>query len=204
MEISSRSYRLTFTERILGTCPGPELYEKYIVAKAPNPEDEQIREELETVPEEENGGTMVTRFHRDTEGIYLIDYQVKGFLKESANLLKDRLPNAKNSKTPGIKNLRSKLDNYLFVFPRYIWLAEAPDGEFVRPLRAQTAQGPRVALAYSEYVEPGRSIVVRLDLFPGTEIGWEAVEQILDYGRYKGIGQFRNGSYGRFTWEKVA
>jgi len=204
METTTRKYRLTFTEMVLGTLPGRSLYEKYILPKAPVPDDAETISELDTVPDdEENGKQIVTRFHRDMDGLYLIDYQIKGFLKEAANNLKEHLSNAKTKKA-GIKNLRSKVDNYLFVFPRYIWLASDPDGEYCRPLRAQTAQGPRVTIAVSEYVNPGRSIEISLDLFPGTEISWTTVEEMLDYGKYKGIGQFRNGSYGRFTWELVA
>ena len=35
------------------------------------------------------------------------------------------------------------------------------------------------------------------------EILWEAVEMALDYGRYCGLGQWRNGGYGRFVWKRI-
>lgn len=199
MDTETRKYRLTFIEQLLGTCPDKDVYEKYITSKAPVPDDEETREELETVPEGENGRT-VTRFHRDVDGIYLLDYQVKGFFKEAGNILKDELPNVKGK---GIKALRSKIDNFLFIFPRYIPIADKADGEMARSIRAQTPQGPRICIGVSEYVDAGKSIEIKIDLFPHKEITWPVVEMLLDFGAYKGIGQFRNGSYGRFTWERV-
>jgi len=204
METEARKYRLTFTERLLGTCPPPDLYERYILGKAPVPDDEESREELETVPGNDRD-VAITRFHRDVDGIYLLDYQVKGFLKEAGNILKKGINNGsgKGKESKGITALRSKIDNYVFVFPRYIPIADKPDGELARTIRAQTAQGPRICIGCSEYVEPGAQIEFTIDIFPQPEINWKTIETLLDYGRYKGIGQFRNGSYGRFTWERV-
>jgi len=195
----SRKFRFTLTERLLGTCPPKEVYEKYVLGKAPVPDDEESIEELETVAGQTEK-KLITRFHQDPDGVYLLDYQIKGFLKEAGNILKDTLANSKSKKS-GVKNLRSKIDNYVFVFPRYVWLKEAPDGEFARTIRCQTPQGPRVAIGCAEYIEPGTSFDLKIDLFPHAEITWELIEQLLDFGAYKGIGQFRNGSYGRFTWE---
>lgn len=200
MKTDMRKYRLTFTEPILGTCPAKAAFEKYVLPKAPVPDDDETMEELETLPEI---GALKTGFHRDVDGVYLLDYQVKGFFKEAANILKETLPNAKTGKK-GVKALRSKIDNTVFIFPRYIYLAAGPDGDLTRSIRAQTPHGPRVAIGVSEYVDAGRSIEIKIDILPGTEIGWDLIEELLDYGAYKGIGQFRNGSYGRFRWERIA
>lgn len=194
-----RKFRLTLTEPILGTCPDQETYEKYILGKPEVPDNDATGKELETVPEDDLTQT-VTRFHRDDKGVYLLDYQVKGFFKGAGNVLKDELPGAKGK---GLKALRSKIDNYLFVFPRYIRLAEEPDGVLARSIRAQTAQGPRICIGVSEYVNAGKYIDIRIDLLPHKELTWSVIEMLLDYGQYKGLGQFRNGSYGRFTWERL-
>ena len=34
-------------------------------------------------------------------------------------------------------------------------------------------------------------------------ITWQDIELALDYGMRNGLGQFRNGGYGRFTWQEV-
>jgi hypothetical protein len=31
----------------------------------------------------------------------------------------------------------------------------------------------------------------------------DTVREWLDYGQYNGLGQWRNASYGSFTWEEV-
>ncbi len=188
-----KKIKITFTERLLGTAPAKDSYKKYIIDNAPVPDDPEIIDELETAPEAKDG-ELITGFHRDPDGIYLLDYQVKGFFKEAGNILKDILK---------IRALKSKLDNFLFVYPRYIWLAEKPDGIFTRPIRAQTPRGPRICLGHSEYLNPPVSVEIVVDLLPHKEITWKTVYTILDYGKMKGIGQFRNGSFGRFVWEEI-
>lgn len=74
-------------------------------------------------------------------------------------------------------------------------------GNCQRPLRAQTMQGERVALANSEAIPAGSSIefdIVMLD--PGDKA---MIEEWLDYGSLNGIGQWRNSGKGAFTWEHV-
>jgi hypothetical protein len=119
---------------------------------------------------------------------------IRGFLKESAQMHKE---------LRGVKQLRSKLDNYVFIEPRRIELV-LPEGgkiDFIeRPLRAMTAQGPRVTLARSEVLPEGTKFECRIVVLksPITE---EILRDLLDYGRYKGFGQWRGGSYGRFIYE---
>lgn len=117
----------------------------------------------------------------------------RGFIKTAANNLKNVVE---------IKNLKSKIENFLFVFPRHIWLKEEVDGKLERPLRAETAKGPRTSLATSEMVKDA-TIEIELHLLPHGEITWKIVEELLDYGRYEGISQWRGASYGRFTWERI-
>lgn len=68
-----------------------------------------------------------------------------------------------------------------------------------RPLRAETMQGDRVALAKSETVPVGTTCELtfmceRLETV-------KLVKECLDEGEFKGTGQWRNSGYGRFTWE---
>jgi hypothetical protein len=190
---NSRRYRLTLIERMLGTVPTKtDLYTSYLAEKA-GLEPEEVAEESGMVPD--NGQAGYTSFYRDPDGIYLFDYHIKGFLKEAGNTLKDVL---------GKKALRSKLDNFCFVMPRYIHLQEKPDGVLERPLRCQTAKGPRVTLAKSDYVEAGLGIDIEIVLLPHGDLTYNLIERLLDYGQLKGLGQFRNGSYGRFTWERLS
>jgi hypothetical protein len=180
-------YRITLMEKMLGTVPkNKDIFSRYIASERTG------EDEIANVPEGEESG--YTGFFTKKNGIYLYDYHIKGFLKEAGNILKDSLT---------LKNLKSKLDNYLFVFPREIFLQDAPDGVLERPLRAMTMQGPRVSLAKSDYVEAGLSFEITIKVLDHKEITQEVVEKLLDYGALKGLGQWRNGSWGRFAWERV-
>ena len=68
-----------------------------------------------------------------------------------------------------------------------------------QPLRAQTAQGERIALANSETVPAGSTIEFKVVLLKDDHE--KLLKEWLDYGRYKGIGQWRNSGKGRFEVE---
>jgi hypothetical protein len=181
-------------EDLLGTVPmNKDVYATYIESKRPAPPEGEnhVDAETETVTEDlETRGW--TSFHQDDEGVFLYDYVVKGFIKNAANVLKDQL---------AIKNLRSKLTDNIFVFPRRLHLGkEMPDGLLERPLRGMTAQGPRVSLARSSTVNAGTEISFEIRMIPHKEkeINWQLIRDLLEYGQYSGLGQFRNGGYGRF------
>ena len=104
----------------------------------------------------------------------------------------------------------------MFVSPRRIDIRRA-DGSLIReedevyerPLRAMTMKGERVSLAASEQIHDPWQITFTVSLLPNerskvsASIKWEDIERALDYGELRGLGQFRNGGYGRFTWERV-
>lgn len=185
METKTVTIRL-LTE-MLGTVPKDrEIYTSYIESKRPAGADDI---ESETVMEdlEEKGWTG---FHSDENGLFVYDYFIKGFFKHAGNVLKDSL------KT---KALRSKLSDFFFISPRRIYLGKAePDGMIERPLRAQTAQGPRVSLVRSDFMAAGTVISFDIKLIGHKEITIEILSTLLEYGQLQGLGQFRNGGYGRF------
>lgn len=210
-----RKYRLTLTEDLLGTVPTvKDLFTAYVAT------EETGGDEVADVKGDDNGKPGYTTFYSDDKGVYLYDFHIKGFLKEAGNVMKDMVtakaqpkklkkgeaappPETVDAVQQGVKGLRSKLDNFLFVFPRRIFLKDKVDGVFERPIRILTPTGPRVALAKSDFIAAGLSFVIEIALLPHKELTWDLVENLLDYGQLKGLGQFRNGSYGRFTWERV-
>ena len=78
-----------------------------------------------------------------------------------------------------------------------------------RSLRADTMQGPRTTVAASEQINAPweMTFTVRLIQNSGSKssaaLTFEAIEDALDYGQLCGLGQWRNGGHGRFTWERV-
>lgn len=200
----ARKYRvrLTLTEPMLGTVPKSEkvfrdylsdLAQKRKTELGPVDADALIEEEVETLGTREERGW--TGFHVGEDGVpFLYDYQIKGFLKEAANVLKD-MPDVK------IKALKSKIDNYAYVFPRRIPLTAIEPEPLERPLRALTMQGPRVSLVRSDVIAAGAVIVFEIHVLPFAGLTAELIETLLAFGEYKGLGQWRGGSYGRFTYE---
>lgn len=200
MEKTIYNLKITFTEPILGTQPQKDVAMEYLQDKARS-KGIDVADENETLPEIIEKGTTV--FHKlDGKPIYY-DYHVKGFLKESA-----QVQNGLKVGSTEVKQLRSKIDNNVFVEPRRIVL-NVPDGgkiEYLeRPLRAMTAQGPRVSLARSEMLPEGTTLecrIVVLDTAKSREqITEPIIRALLDYGKYKGFGQWRNASYGRIKYE---
>lgn len=181
----NKEFTIELITPMLGTVPkNQEIYTDFIATKNPNGID---NDEIQTVEEIEEKGW--TGFHSDTEGIFVYDYFIKGFLKNAGNVLKEELK---------IKAMRSKISDYAFVMPRKIYIAKNVDGVIERPLRAQTAQGPRVALARSDFVKEGTQIKFSIELLSHKEITWEVINRLFEYGQLQGLGQFRNGGYGRF------
>jgi hypothetical protein len=138
-----------------------------------------------------------TAFHKVDGNPVFFDYQVKGYLKEAAKVC-NGLKTFKD-----VKALRSKVEDHVFVQPRII-LLELPAGAVMdyceRPLRAETAQGPRVALARSERLPAGTSFRVDLHVMDGSPITEDILRLLLSYGEDKGMGQWRNGGNGRFAF----
>ncbi len=194
MNIDVYQLKVTFTEPLLGTQPQKDVATEYTQSKA-REKGLPVEDELETLPEMLDKGT--TAFHKlDGQPIYY-DYHVKGFLKEAGSVLNG---------THGVKALRSKVGNTVFVQPRRIPLHLPEGGEtgfLERPLCGLTIQGPRVALARSEMLPAATWLEATLQVIAGP-ISESILRELLDYGQYKGFGQWRNGGYGRFTYELSA
>jgi hypothetical protein len=185
-EMDKKIYRLQLTTEMLGTVAmDPKIYSDYIESKKPKSQEED--ESLTVEKMEEKGWTG---FHKDNIGLFIYEYMVKGFLKAAGNVLRE---------TVKIKQLRSKLDDYAFVAPRRIYLGKmVPDGVLERPIRMTTPKGPRVALAKSDYVNAGTVIEVEVTLVPHAELKMAVIDRLFEHGQLMGLGQFRNGGYGRF------
>jgi len=184
---------LTTTEPILGTAPlNKDLYAEYIASRV---NDVDVLDEIDSVPDAIEKGT--TGFHRDAAGApILYDYVIKGFFKDAAGMLR-RVDGTKSSKLTSYKKV---IDGLVFARPRTIPIVTTEEvGILERPLRAQTAQGERVALSRSEMIAAGATITFTLDLL--SDKLEPAVREWLDYGANRGLGQWRNGGYGTFTYE---
>ena len=190
--------KLTFTEPLLGTSPANEdVYRDLIGSKAPDAatvDDEVAAIGADAVVEK--GMTVFPRLEDGTPFLY--DYQIKGFFKDTCSGLRK----VKGTKSEKIKAFKKEIDRLIFPEPRCIPIRfEGEVGECQRPLRAQTAQGERVSLAISEQVPAGATVEFTVVCL--SDDHEKVVREWMDYGRFSGIGQWRNSGKGRFTWEEI-
>lgn len=202
MKTETRKYQLIGIEAILGSQPcSKEVRTKYLGSKAPvdtSDEDEYLNDV------DEKGLSV---FYKSPDGTpALMDYQIKGFLKAAGKALAKQLK---------LASVTSKLDQFAFVSPRLIPIVD-DDGEriaeidqYERPLRAETMRGPRTALAASERIDPPWNVEIEITLVENEKtaksgaITFEIIEELLNYGYLSGLGQFRNGGFGRFDWKRI-
>lgn len=190
--------KATFLEELLGTASNnPEIHSEYIASKAPDARSTE--EEVAAIGVEEAVEKSMTVFPRNPEGEpILFDYQIKGFFKDSAGALR-RVPGTKSSQ---VKAFKKEIDGLVFVFPRMIPLnMPGPMGECQRPLRAATAMGERIALAHSEAAPAGTTIEYEIHCM--TKDMRDLCLELLKYGIYRGIGQWRNSGKGRFRCDEI-
>lgn len=191
--------RLTLTEEALGMMPAnKELHETYIASKAPDAP--KIEEEIAAVGVGEVVEKTMTVFPKLEDGTpFFWDYQIRGMFKDSIGMLR-RIKDKKCSKLTSYKKV---VDGLIFVNERKIPIhLSGPMGDCQRPLRADTMQGPRVALAHSESVPAGSTLEFTINLLDDSLE--DVIRECLDYGKLRGLGQWRNSGCGRFVWEEVA
>ena len=191
--------KLTFTWELYGTMPGDrDVFSTYVAGLAPSEEGaEGELADFDAIALEKRATTI---FASDENGApALRDYQAKGFFKDACSMLSRVKGQTKSS---GLKAYKKIIDGLIFIAPRYIPIAVVGEvGTSQRPLRAMTARGEMTALASSETVPAGSSIEVAITLLD--EKLEPLVEEWLDYGGMRGLGQWRNAGNGTFKWERI-
>lgn len=199
-------------EPMLGMSPAKEnIYRDFIGSKAPDAAS--MEEEVAALGADAVADKGMTVWPKDENGNpFLWDYQIKGFMKDQCQMLaratgtdpetgKRRKGGNESSK---LTNYKKIIDGLIFVFPRRIKIEFNNDelGVCERPLRAQTMQGERVALASSEEIPAGAKLT--FDVLCLNDEHLKAVREWLDYGFLRGLGQWRNSGKGRFVWREIA
>lgn len=187
-----------------------------------NPESEDENEkkmELPTVFHRVDDGLIAQYpYLKDAKGqAFIYDYQITGFFKEACQSMR-MVPKSLSSRLTAFK---TKINGIIFPQPRII-LAFGPKGErlgvepgslkmCVRPCRVETAKGPRTFVAQSEEFPWGTYFDLDLRVLAptfkegsdGTIVVWDLVSEWLSYGALKGLGPWRSGGHGRFSWSPI-
>lgn len=198
--------KATFLQKVLGSNPAsPEVYSDYIASKSPAPNNEGDKLAVEALESNEKPDrTGITVFLKDPKtGVpYLRDYLVLGFFKAACSALQRMKGEACAAESSKLKAFKKVIDGCINVYPMNIPFEDY--GEIAvceRPLRAQTMQGERVALAASEVIPEGSTItfeVVCPNIYEAVIYEW------LNYGKTRGLGQWRNAGNGRFSYEVLS
>lgn len=193
---------ISFMTEALGTAPArKDIYDRFVASKAPDALSRD--EELATIIDCEGIDGAISQnttiFPRNEFGDpFIWDYQIQGFFKEACGALR-RDSGTKSSKVKAYKKVINEL---VFIAERQTPINLADEmGICQRPLRADTPQGQRVALASSETVLEGSTAEFEVLMLQKGLTG--LVEEWLDYGYFHGMLQWRNGGKGRFEWRRI-
>lgn len=190
--------KITFLQGVLGTQTGDkEIYRNFIGSKAPDAMT--VEEEVEAVGVDEVIDKGKTFFPKTEDGKpFVYDYQIRGFFKSACSAMK----NVSNSLSSKVKAFKKKVDLTIFVKDRQNIIEDFDTiTECQRPLRCQTMQGERVSIAISEEIPSGATCTFTVQCLVDSDI--ELVREWLDYGRFNGLGQWRNSAKGSFSWEEI-
>lgn len=210
MKVTTLEITVTMIEPVLGLASAnPEIQREFIAAKAKDAAKEKEEVEAIPVPAEEQIEKATTIFPKDETGLFWWDYQMRGSFKGWLETLAE-LGDTKVSKW----GAKKAVDKFLFVRPRRIYIRDgagqiyqAATETMQRPLRAETMQGDRIALASSEMLPVGTNWTFMVTLLTGTNtksklaiLTEDDVQRCLDLGGFSGFGQWRGGGWGRFSY----
>jgi hypothetical protein len=169
--------------------------------------------------------TVFPRADRDANQPILWDYQLRGFFKEALRTLSDL--GELDQKHAAHSAIAGAVDRRLFIHQRQTAIfTDQPITIFQRSLRTKSGpKGPRVCFASSERIASGATLDFDVELYesfsekvlservlkknpqraPKKRDGNAAftsddIKAALDWGQRVGIGQWRSGGFGRFTW----
>jgi hypothetical protein len=212
---------IQLSEKMLGTVPkDPDIFSNYVQEQHKKKAektgailtDPMLEEEQESIAElEENQDVKGwTGFMRDEQGLFIMNYMIKGFLKSSWETCQEI---GHISKLPAYKKW---IDKLIFITPRKIRFYKDPEcihtinephGALERPLRTSSPKGERVALAKSDYINEGTYLRFEISVLSklkdeegkGNKVKINDVLECFDYGKFIGLGQWRgSGGYGTF------
>ena len=196
--------KVTFITECLGMRPqDPEIVKTYIASKAPDAKS--VEEEVAAAGIDGVVENTMTVFPKTEDGRrFFFNHQWKGYFKEACSAIQRYKSGEATAKIKAFKkvidcNVKIESDNPDDFRKIFINIPEGGEiGSVQRSLRAQTAQGDRIALANSESIPAGSTVKFLVSCPKDIE---KAVYEWLDYGTTHGTGQWRNADYGLFTYE---
>lgn len=140
-----------------------------------------------------------TVFPRNEHGQpFMRDYQIKGYFKDACGILRT----IEGSESNNLRQYKRIIDGLIFIKDKEnVINFDGEMRECKRSLRIHTPEGEHVKPVYSEAIPAGATMeftIICMD--PSLE---SAIREWLDYGKYRGTGQWRNAGKGKFIWEEI-
>lgn len=220
---------ITTREEMIGMAPAPGIYTKHKESAVdPETAQEEYAALCKTLSEDEALAALVekgtTFFPKEDGKPFFWDYQIRGAIKDSWGLLR----RCEGTFASSLTAYKKVVDGLVFVKPRKIFIQMPEGGTFgicERPLRVSTSKGEMTALARGETIPEGAVIKFTIEHFemkgeaprPVMRKGkpvldengkpkmtesliGNAIEEWLDYGTMRGLGQWRNSGKGVFEY----
>lgn len=185
-----------------------------LIGREFSPEEKQaaLKGELESLKETfqelDLKATTVFFWDKKTNKPCIGDHMIYGFLKAATEAIGRTLTKKAGTVMHSISYTQSLIAQHVRCKDHFISfdkdIKRNANGDPVylqRSLRAMTAQGPRITLAKSEVIEAPASLSFTLKVMKNSPITEAILKQLFSYGEISGIGQWRNASYGAFTFE---
>ncbi len=214
IELEKFKISIKFISPILGSAPPQETLSFYLAKqdeerkkqerRLKTEQEHQLSEATytpeEKLPDDLPSEEKITRFRKDEHGVYLTNFQVKGFFKSAGEALTLQLK---------VKAIKSKIDRYVFIMPHKLYLHR--DGKIIqthdqlnlRPLTAMTMQGKRTSITVSEQIDSADIPELEVTMIKNSEITKDKLLSMLAYGTLSGISQWRNAGYGQFEYKLI-
>lgn len=204
--------RMEFTERLCGSVPlSDKAIEDWLKSRAPKTQPEK-GPSLKEIAQEVRDTVMEEEETVDKEQLISLGFQQQdGELVLRAGTLKAHIKDCAlqlyRAKTITVKSFRSKVANWVYVAPYWLFIRRAdskavkePDGEFTQSVHTMTRTGPINALKRIYYVD--RPVVeAEIKLLANPEITVEHLKSIFEYGSVHGYGGERGMGEGQYQYE---
>ena len=168
----------------------------------------KLDELRETFAELDSKGPTVFFWDHETNRPCIGDHMIPGFLKAAADAICKTRPRKNGTVLGSSSYTASIINQHLSIKERFIPfdqdIVRDKDGNakgYQRPLRAMTAQGPRVTIASSEMVEAGASLEFTVQVLKDSPLTEDVLHTLFSYGQAHGLGQWRNAGWGKFDYE---
>lgn len=191
-----------FIPRIVANIPRDINLIREIARRAEACGEEAV--DAEEVSEAVEGGAAQLSFLRDSVGIYLVERNIKGLMKETARMTGRRISELVRHGLTVLQEYNGSLVDKLYLRRGDGSVVSSADGVITRVGRVVTMRGVRTIVKEAEYLENVvLPFVLKVIPYIDKRLGGEnGIREIFEYGETIGIGGDRSLGEGKYVLKK--